>query len=621
VEANANAIEPHLYINDRICIYLGYIEKIRPVTHQDLAENRLLRVFTGIIETMSMNGSANGGTNITIQCRDTMKWLMESVVSYNTSEDVPILDTSEDKGVFTKARSRIIINLAKRSVGELAGKDQISPVCDGPVCGQRIDSDTSVIYDAEILKGALTQESEESIVGSVMPPDAFYVPNTKYEWIVRYKLDKGKVDKAISNHTLPEGLQNRVEVNGEYYVDTVKTITHFSPNLNDSDLLASSQDFPEFRKEGKEIVSKKATAEATNDISLASDVKNKPAPKAFPRFHIMTGRLGYGSEDVFASSFQVVERTPIEYIKVLASQETYPTEVFVDHRTGDFYYTPRVNDISGLQDPARFYRTYYYRSYPAGIKPHSAQMMQTFKDERSSISFASNIIVQNARTGLDSNSSNHIAIHLRVIPWWLADKSSKGHKDFACRYYIVTDPSLTNKTEAAILAAKFARISAKEVRAGSMSVLGDPSLCPGEAIQLVGSPFSQALTEDGQSLDVNGYLEDRQKFIRYNNEVYNPTFSYFQKAQAKATGDEQTVDFSTAPGDMPFVADSFGGQSSGALLCQTTDSNAGQPVDRNRNSIRFIKEPQSMYRIAAVSHRFNDSQPGFFTETYLISPF
>jgi hypothetical protein len=80
-----------LDILDEVCIFFGYLDTMRPVTQQDIAENRLLRRGVWVIDTVTKSGGASAGIVWTVQCRDRLKYLMDTLGSFNTAANNDLL--------------------------------------------------------------------------------------------------------------------------------------------------------------------------------------------------------------------------------------------------------------------------------------------------------------------------------------------------------------------------------------------------------------------------------------------------------------------------------------------------------------------------------------------------
>jgi hypothetical protein len=384
---------------------------------------------------------------------------------------------------------------------------------------------------------------------------------------------------------------------------------------------------------------------------LQGSTRNKAVSKEL-KFNIVTGRTAYESqvESYFGTNFVVTERGPLEFIKFLSQQEPWPTIVFADSRTGEYWYVVRGLDISGLTDSSRFNRTYYFRQYPAGKAPHMATMLHSFREERSAISMRTNIIVQSHSIS-DNNGEKNNLIHLSIIPHGWRDRA------FACSYFTVTDDTAVDSPGALIAVAfAYARVLSKEVKAAAATMLGDPSIIPGEAIQVIGSPMHQGYT------DPDKIAADRQVFFSMN-QAYEDTYKRMADlvrtetaATAKAAAPSEGGDGGGGGGGGWLnqlgsmlgikgeeVASDKGGAKELIDLLVADDANGG-PVklettpnatdmpevltlaaqerqELYRNTIMFKPEPPTMWRVEGVVDRFNDGTEGYYTELTLLSCF
>jgi hypothetical protein len=385
--------------------------------------------------------------------------------------------------------------------------------------------------------------------------------------------------------------------------------------------------------------------------TLQGSTRNKALSKEL-KFNIVTGRTAYESqvESYFGTNFVVTERGPLEFIKFLSQQEPWPTIVFADSRTGEYWYVVRGLDVSGLGDGSRFNRTYYFRQYPEGVAPHMATMLHSFREERSAISKRTNIIVQSHAIS-DSNGEKNNLIHLSIIPPGWRDRA------FACSYFTVTDDTAVDSPGALIAVAfAYARVLSKEVKAAAATMLGDPSIIPGEAIQVIGSPMHQGYTDPDKG------AADREVFMEMA-QAYEDTYKRMAdlvRSDASGTAGASAADnegnflqnmLGTAANALGFGngsgSDAAGGgggggkspvdlkiannANGGPVVFETTQNATDMPEvltlaaqERQqlyRNTIMFEPEPNSMWRVEGVVDRFNDGTEGYYTELTLLSCF
>jgi len=316
-----------------------------------------------------------------------------------------------------------------------------------------------------------------------------------------------------------------------------------------------------------------------------------------PEFRIFVGRAGIQLEQ--ASAFLVNQQLSIEIIKFLALQEVFPTEVFQDSRDGNFYFCPRANDITGLVDPKRFFRTYYWGGAPEDSNVN--QSTHSFREERSSISLKTNFLIDKSAPLSDNSGQDDWMIHLRTKPDALKNVR------FACKIQRISDPTIQSLAEAATVALAMARIMGRETRAAMIVVSGDPSLIPGEVIQIIGSP----MLKNGGRDQVNS---DRSMFLEYNERYKDNVKEYGE--QAFNGVDEKEIELPVYDKSVAKFSVSPEAQDPSEIMCKTTSQVQGE------NGIGFNKEPETIFRIDAVMHKINmGGSTGYTSECALLSPF
>lgn len=180
VEDTKNVKAP-LDILDEICIYMGYIDSIRPVTAQDLKAGRLKRVFVGVIDTITATGTNTEGTNLMIQCRDRMKYLMDSLGTFNPADSIELtapLGLDEEQSA-TNTRSNVILTIARRSVGDLRNVKSIDEAFRGAcdfVGGVGIDPGLVVDFSSPFGNGFSQKYNGDTVTIPDLNPYSPYLP-------------------------------------------------------------------------------------------------------------------------------------------------------------------------------------------------------------------------------------------------------------------------------------------------------------------------------------------------------------------------------------------------------------------------------------------------------------
>ena len=481
-------------LESEFCIWLGYLEGLRPVVQTDLG-TRLKRVFIGVLENIAVTCSAAGGVTANLEFRDRMKWLMDSELYF-----IPVDLISAN--LYT--RSDMIFDISNRAIGSVTNVEGC------PSCGKKI------------------------LQGNIIDIDK--TPAT-----------------APANNWYQKG----------------------------------------------------------QPLSGAPTSPDAPITSEHPSMNIHTTRvsLGTDSSSPDAQNFLLSGQLPVEAIKTLAMQEVFPTEFFQNHQDGNFYYAPRANDSSGLTDPERFYRTYIWQDVnnPVNVNIKPAQVLIGLKLEMSSLALKTNFII--SRTSVAQNDYlADISMHLRAKPYGLRGKN------YACKFTTVTDPTIRNEAEMALVALSMARIWAREENIGMMVLLGDPSIVPGEVVQVLGSPL---LPGGGFSVATT----DRENYIKYDT-AWNTNIGTY--AQWASTGDPAALNGTLHDGTIynlnPVGKDANNGKNNGEAGTNRKDGAETLFCDPN-SVVNFNQPPQTIYRVEALVHKFNQGTKGYVTEVALVTPF
>lgn len=841
-----------LYISDEVCLYFGYLDTLRAVTLADITSGRLLRKGVWVIDTISQSGNANTGIIMTVQCRDRLKYLMDTFGSYNTAEQQDFLVGGSDTTFKSSSRSNVILSISQRGIGDL-GDNGTGRIAIG---GRTIDPGFTL--DIALVAGVAGKSKdsagETAVVNALKEFDP-YLPYSATSNSVLV-MTEATTTQATNTRAIPAGGKStKTELTADNYGDYLQRAKDAARAALDSANLANPTD-PETIKKAQENLNKlnKVNSlpgfidyldqEGVTPIGgqnnsfiaaiprLAATTKNLPVSKDLI-FNIVTGRAPFVTEadKYFGQNFMLADRVPLDFIRFLSQQEPWPTEVFQDHRTGQYWYAPRGLDMSGLSDRSRFYRTYYFRNYPSDLvevsnkaqaakkatdqkeldkqakeslnsqisdlddaaknndkirnnvnaalvnneqyqqnvdrrnvfsdqmsrlrntisqleqfskdlttpfntdedlvnlrnafntglelsglsqtekttlvaqynlesaqskvlaskklaatleakykplqgsfsqavtaintaeseaknrvtaelekqknplkeqavalqnsidaqipnaglipvapgftspAPHYAQMIHSFREEASSISLRTNIIVQSQ----SPNSANSIQdfLHLIVEPYFMKGRA------YPCTFFTVTDDSAGLDVAGALIAVaiSYARVISKEIRVAAATVLGDPSFCPGEVIQVIGSPQNlDALTPGSPYY----WSEDRQLLSEMltDYQALHQQLARLAAQSAPSAGGQLNLN---QPNNMA-IENPVGGQVNITTTKKSADTQTMLTDSYNNknqgiNYIAFPKEPPSMWRVEGVVDRFNDGVPGYYTELSLLSCF
>lgn len=122
--------------------------------------------------------------------------------------------------------------------------------------------------------------------------------------------------------------------------------------------LAGLTDVPSF-----ELIYNSDPFDNTKNGPLAGNTTCKLEVERDPAFYIYTSRVGISTQNT--AQLMIRQQHPIDMIKTLTMQEVYPTDMFQSHVDGNFYYYPRAADFNSLNDPKRYFRTYFFRTTPS----------------------------------------------------------------------------------------------------------------------------------------------------------------------------------------------------------------------------------------------------------------
>jgi hypothetical protein len=527
-----------LGIGDEICVYFGYLNNISEDIKKEDIGAKFRRVFIGGIDTITEASNFNEGVTIAIECRDRMKYLMDSISNYNPADtSKPQLAESER----SKARSQVILEIARSAVGDFTE----STSCTTNGCGYKI------------LQHTDSGENYTDI-------DYFYTPS------------------AVGSLAVKDGSKKQLPVS------------------------------------------------------------------IMPTFYIQSTRQDYGEQDQ-VSFHMVVDRLPIDYLKYMSLQEVYYTEVFAHNVTGDYYYSARFVSTEGLGNPKLLYRTYFNRITPPGLGKlynkdnsidnlHPSQIAIAYQEENSLISWRSNVIIKNDGTGQNPSSN---FLHVKSTPVRFEKRG------FPCSYVFITDSTLNKPAEYAATAIAYIRRVGKPVRAAELHLLGDPSLSPGELIQVIGSMPKNTTTPQDQKTLLEESFKQRQNAMSYAN-------LYKQEIKDIVSAIDRDVSVTESSSSESTPVSVHGIKKTGDLTVQSltegtniycsaiTDSATTDPSSENSDDpgstpepnpssatsessniadITVLEDIDSMWRIENVQHQFNDGKPGFYSILALTNPY
>jgi hypothetical protein len=490
-----------LHPEQQIAIYLGYVEGPRELTLKDIENNNLIRVFIGVVDTMTAACTGKVGYSVKVQCRDRVKWFMDSSLLFNlTKDEEPLLGTGE-QAVNRAEAIWFILNAA-------IGRDGSCKLSGGQCNSGRTDCEGCGV-----------------------------------------KLQPGKI------------IMNPAQGNGpsEFY--------------------------------GSAIKGRVENVEPTDPYNVKTNI--------YPS----RSYLG----DQAQKSFMLVDNSALETIKRLSYMEVFPTEFFQDPHTGELYYAPKGVDMSGLDDPKRFNRTYFVRVIPPGMEVKDInQMVLSFKEEASTINLRTNVVVG----GTANDGSGDHVLHFKAAP------AALRKIPHACRYALYQDQSITSVLESAYIALAWSREQGRLLRSVDMTVIGDPSFALGEALQVIASPLQ--FNEDGKGTQRDKALYEKER-SELSNWATQATNFYTAVAQAapEQAGKPIPEQASAINGIPPYPGNNKVHSEIGEGRQEQTD--VGCKPDTWINDKFYNDDLPTMWRVDSITHHFKAT--GYVTELLLGLPF
>ena len=153
-------------LEEEISIWLGYIDRLRPVTVDDLKEGRLLRTFTGIIENLKDTQTMEG-VSLMLQARDRAKWFLDSSIWFSAREIIASAGTS---------RADLILDIANKAIGaSKVGEEYVS------VMRQKVKQGGENGEEVDVLGKVIKKNPDYFIAPTTTPPASTETPPASTE--------------------------------------------------------------------------------------------------------------------------------------------------------------------------------------------------------------------------------------------------------------------------------------------------------------------------------------------------------------------------------------------------------------------------------------------------------
>jgi hypothetical protein len=578
---------PYLTFEDEIRIYMGYIGDVNtpinasmldehpidlcprdipdvaeglkcgPKHGEDFKQNDskpLAPVFWGFIDNISMVGDSKSGVKLMIQCRDRTRVLSDTKIIAIPELQGRLVD-SRDKGFFKK----------KGSGGLASGRRE-------DILIQVARAATGSLFASTAGQGQTT----------------FGPPGTKQCW----KPVIGGSDDNQENW---------------YYPHWGPKIPEGTPQSQRPSRLGV-QLFTGFVGEDKYLT--KISPDEDPALWLREATHKKMLPYSEPRFHMWVQRPPLSKANG-AAVFQILNKSPIEIIQFLANTEERPTDFFASHINGDYIFGPRVLDTSGFYDPVRMHRTYFFKEYPKDVgKPKVNQMILRIRTASSSLaSFNRFVVMDSESEGAYDAFLDKLSIALEVLPWTLDGNVNDEYGSLfpdtggraiypPCRNQIIYDGNLSsygpdpfNRVGGALIVGiSQARTWAREMQGVQITLTGDPTFYPSEAIRVYNTVLHDYATS------INPGTDYSEKLLEKNQRQIEGLFK-----------DEPTISNIMDPSNKKGVQD-FSSQQAKTVTQIMTDNTRGHMVNTEKDPAKGMILP--VYKVRSVQHVLKTSGTG-----------
>lgn len=302
--------------------------------------------------------------------------------------------------------------------------------------------------------------------------------------------------------------------------------------------------------------------------------------------------------------YQIFNRVPIDIINYLGSNEERPIDFYCSHVNGDFLFAPRILDITGLADSERNYRTYFYKSWPKTLDspPSHGQLILKIRSVSSTLGTFNRVSISS--TGVAGRGEDTLAALSFMLENYGSGLKGRTPKPPA-RHQLIVDDNLNTYNNALVgattIAFQASRSWNRELNAVQMTIIGDPTFYPGEAVRV----YNSVLHDYGAFMaqpDPGAFEAAVEEFLnnlpeRVEEEVGNP-----RQAREQARNNESTN-----------LEDLTRATESGDSTALTLDSFLAQQTDKDDNRYPIYKCRSVRHRLTTVGQ-----QAGFTTELALV---
>lgn len=320
--------------------------------------------------------------------------------------------------------------------------------------------------------------------------------------------------------------------------------------------------------------------------------------KGFVRFHRWVFRPPIAVNGRNAV-YQIFNRIPIDIITYLASNEERPMDFYCSHVNGDFLFAPRILDVTGLDDPQRNYRTYFYKSWPKSqtSPPSHGQLILKIRSVSSTLGTFNRVSISG--TGVAGRGEDTLAALSFMLENYGPSLRERNPLP-PTRHQLIVDDNLNTYNNALVgattIAFQASRSWNRELNAVQMTIIGDPTFYPGEAVRV----YNSVLHDYNAYMalpDPNSFEKAVEDFLRGLPENVEGTLGNASEASKAARNNEPTK----------FEDLSKNSQLDEFLNSRTNKDSANYPI----------------YKCRSIRHRLTTlgQQAGFTTELALVGDF
>lgn len=497
-------------------------------------------VFWGVVDMISVKGSGNGGVFYEIVFRDKMRYFVDTVLHSPIAVATRQNDEIDGKGYISRAR--VMQNIIDQTFFTPGVLRQESPIGDEFA----YDANQTGTRNTTIMSSHNSQGSSVSPIKAEFPCRSPYnlektgifggPDQTRKPFVLDYlcydtlsltdctvlpHMCKVEDGGATRSQEQKEKLQNDLifgdcDIAKTQLRNTQEPFKESAQKLEQvMDLLIrKSRTSDDARRglrsgfyetevgddESKILFETQAAGNNLTAMFFDSRREQMPGAVASPQ----SASTPHGLNIVSLINMNVEGQPPIDVMRYMANAELWPTELFVDHRTGHFFYIPKSTHFRKDGMPSRVYVV----SKPVQIQDmYYPPNVHEWQMEWSTFGYKNNFHVMSIGT---SSSGSELPLHYyfslvespggRILPSYIAP-----------RHMRISDPMATlddtGAASALVTALSMARVLSRDIRVGTIVVDGDPKMLPGyscwifntglfnvDSLQMASEQYQKAIT-------------------------------------------------------------------------------------------------------------------------------